>query len=315
MAQRINQAKEEDRRLPVDLTREFIIEKCEYFASTGVWPHKTVIDPESWLDNFTAGEQNHAIYLLNFFMYFPDIFVDEIFLSAIRALSRTMMTDVDSRETLKQKWQFFINSAVFTFITGEIPNPTDSGHLFARKARMLGIDESMIKTPEQVCELLRHGSSPPIIIVDDFVGSGNQFLTTWNRPYGIPGRSLCELSPISKEHFFLCPAFCTEKAISDISEQCVKLTINPGHIIPNEYSVFAPDSIVWPNQLKTTATDFLESTSKRAGIPDTNGVSPNDWRGFNKLGLTIALSNSIPDATLPLFYWEENGWRPLMRRV
>jgi len=315
MTQQINQNKEEDRSLPIDLTRDFIIEKCEYFASVGIWPPKNIIDPESWLDNFNRSEQNHAIYLLNFFMYFSDIFINEIFLSSMRTLSRSVMTDQDDCTTLKRNWQYFIDNAVFTFITGEIPNPSDSGHLFTRKARALGIQERMIKTPEQVCEMLRNDLASPIIIVDDFVGSGTQFLTTWNRQYGNPGRSLCELSPISKAQFYLCPAFCTARAIDEINAECPKLKINAGHIISNEYSVFAADSIVWPNQLKNNATDFLESASKRAGIPDTDGTAPNDWRGFNKLGLTIALANSIPDATLPLFYWEENGWRPLMRRV
>lgn len=307
--------RDEDRSLPVDLTRDFITEKCEYFANVGIWPLKSVLDPESWLSNFQRHELNHALYLLNSFMYFSNNLIDEIFLAAVRTLSRLLMTRDDNCRTLKEKWQSFIENAIVTYITGERPNPTDSGYQFARKARAMGIDQDMIKTPEQVCFTLQNGLNTPIIIVDDFIGSGSQFFATWNRQYGNPSRSLSELASVTSAPFYVCPAFCTEYALGRLKSECPKLTVNPGHLITNNYSALVDDSIVWPSQLKNTAVDFIQSVSARAGIPDTGGSTPEDWRGFAKLGLTIALESSVPDATLPLFYWEENGWHPLLRRT
>ncbi len=307
--------RDEDRSLPVDLTRDFIIEKCEYFASVGIWPLKSVLAPESWLSNFQQHELNHALYLLNSFMYFSDTLVDEIFAAAVRTLSRLLMTSDDSCSSLKAKWQSFIDSAIVTYTTGERPNPTDSGYQFARKARAMGIAEDRIKMPDQVCFALQNGLNAPVIIVDDFIGSGHQFFTSWDRQYGSPPRSLREMAAVTSAPFYVCPAFCTEYALGQLRSACPRLTINPGHLIAKSYSALADDSIVWPSHLRDTAVDFLRSASSRAGIPDTEGSTPEDWRGFAKLGLTIALEGSVPDATLPLFYWERNGWHPLLRRT
>ena len=41
-----------DTALPMDLTPESLIEKCEYFSSIGIWPSKVDLDPERWLGNF-----------------------------------------------------------------------------------------------------------------------------------------------------------------------------------------------------------------------------------------------------------------------
>ena len=295
-----------DLALPTDLTRDYLIGKCEYFSSIGIWPNKVVLDPERWLDNFLAEEVEHALYLLNAFMYFAPILVDQIFSASIRTVGRRMTRD---------QWKEFLGSVLVTLVTGEEPNVTDSGHLFARRARSLGIPEERIISPEQACDQIQRGFNGAVVFVDDLVGSGNQFIATWCRTYRTPYESFMALAPMSRAKFYYCPAFCTQFGLKQINRECPEVTVNPGIFIPDKYGALAPDSIVWPSRLKSTAEEFLRSASARAGIPDTGGTKPHDWRGFASLGLTIAFEKSVPDATLPITYWEENGWRPLMRRT
>ena len=295
-----------DLALPTDLTRDYLIGKCEYFSSIGIWPNKTVLDPEPWLDNFLAEEVEHAHYLLNSFMYFAPILVDQIFSASIRTIGRLMTRD---------QWEEFLGSVLVTLVTGEEPNVTDSGHLFARKARYLGIPEERIISPGQACDQIQRGFNGAVVFVDDLVGSGSQFIATWRRAYRTPYESFMALAPITRAKFYYCPAFCTQFGLNRINCNCPEVTVSPGIFIPDNYGALAPDSIVWPSRLKSTAEEFLRSASARAGIPDTGGTTPNDWRGFAALGLTIAFENSVPDATLPITYWEQNGWRPLMRRT
>jgi hypothetical protein len=108
------EGQDEDRSLPIDLTRDFIIDKCEYFASVNIWPLKSVLDPESWLSNFQPHEIDHALYLLNSFMFFSDNLIDEIFGASVRTLSRLLMTQDDDYGTLNAKWQSFISNAMVT---------------------------------------------------------------------------------------------------------------------------------------------------------------------------------------------------------
>lgn len=295
-----------DLALPVDLTREYVIGKCDYFASIGIWPTKVVLDPERWLTNFLDNELEHALYLLNAFAYYSSALMDQIFGTAIRTIARRM--------TLGQ-WHEFLDNLVVTIVTGEEPNVADSGHLFARKARSLGIPEERIINPDEASLLVQSGFDGPVVFVDDFVGSGHQFVKAWERPHTTPYDSFKALVPIFQAEFYYCPAFCTEFGLKRINAECPEVTVNPGIFIPAYYGALALNSVVWPSKLQNTAKEFIRSTSERAGIPDTNGQKPNDWRGFAGLGLTIAFEDSVPDATLPIIYWDQNGWRPLMRRT
>ena len=295
-----------DLALPTDLTRDYLIGKCEYFSSIGIWPNKAVLDPERWLGNFLDEELEHALYLLNAFMYFSPTLVDQVFSASIRTIGRRMSED---------QWKEFLDSVLVTLVTGEEPNVTDSGHVFARRARGLGVPEERIISPGEACAQIQRGFKGAVVFVDDLVGSGNQFIETWRRTYRTQYESFMELARFSSAKFYYCPAFCTQLGLKRINCACPEVVVSPGIFIPGNYGALASDSVVWPSRLKSTAEEFLRSASARAGIPDTGGSTPDDWRGFASLGLTIAFENSVPDATLPITYWDQNGWRPLMRRT
>ena len=87
---------------------------------------------------------------------------------------------------------------------------------------------------------------------------------------------------------------------------------NQIHLLSNRYSALASDSLLWPTHLLAGAKDFIKTVSSRVGIPDTEGGSPDDWQGYEKLGLVLAIRDTVPDATIPLIRWNSNGWHPLM---
>jgi hypothetical protein len=123
-----------------------------------------------------------------------------------------------------------------------------------------------------------------------------------------------KLAALARHRFFYCPLLCTELGMRRIGAECPGATLAPAHVVPPRYSAFAPDSVVWPAQLLLEGSAFIERYSAVAGVPDQPGAV-DDWRGFAGLGLTVAFSHSVPDATLPIFYWEKNGWTPLIRRT
>ena len=225
----------------------------------------------------------------------------------------------------RDQWTDFLGNVLVTLVTGEEPNVTDSGHIFARKARSLGIPQERIMGPEEALNQIQRGFDGAVVFVDDFVGSGSQFTKTWCRTFRTPYESFRALSSASQAKFYYCPAFCTQFGpafctqfgLNRIKCVCPEVTLNPGVLIPDNYGALDPHSIVWPSRnLRSTAeAHFLRSASARAGIPDTGGMKPDDWRGFASLGLTIAIEDSVPDATLPIIYWDKNDWRPLMRRT
>lgn len=205
-----------------------------------------------------------------------------------------------------------------TFPTDEDPNPTDSGYDFARRAREVGFAQEQIVPPSEAVGRLAAGSKPSsVVFVDDFVGTGSQFGGTWERNYATESsgsqsfRSLYGDWPFPA---YYVPLFCTELGRQALAVRCPDVALRPLHLLDERYSALNSKGIVWPDSLASSGPAFIEHWSDHAGIPDNGGKLPMDWRGFASLALTIAFGRFVPDATLPIFYWEENGWNPLIQR-
>jgi hypothetical protein len=294
-----------------------VLEACERLVDFHAWP-PAKIDGPGWLQNFSVDERPFALVLLSRFAFFADRLVDQLFRSAFQALCNVRIEPWTEFAIAQQAWRDFCDQALVTFVQGEHPNPSDSGWLFARKARQtLGIQESRLVEPSTALARIERGFAGPVIFVDDFVGSGNQFLETWLRKYLMPAGGRASFNDAVAAgvgaKFFYCNAICTEYGRGEIAKVAPSVVISTGNIMPARYSFVAPDSLMWPTGMTSDGIQFLETVSRRLGCVDSDG-GEDDWRGFHKLGLGLAFEHSVPDATLPLFYKEQGGWTPLVRR-
>lgn len=297
--------------------RAFVIDKCKSAVDFQLWPPEMEARIEPWLSNFLDHEQEHAQHLLGSFLFFSERMVKQLFVAAFHDLSSRVRKDGRSIVAERGAWRHFFDRVVITQVTDEIPSPADSGHIFARYARdAIGIDPGQIVSNEEALRILLVQKDRPVVFVDDFVGSGSQFISTWTRLHNVGTNlrvSFARLAASQPRGFYAyCPALCVSVGAKNIGESCPEVILSPGNFVSEKYSAIAPDSIIWPQHLLTGAYTFLEDASRRTGIPDSNG-DVGDWRGFHKQGLCLAFSHGTPDATLPIFSWTENGWHPLVR--
>ena len=291
-----------------------MLSKIQFLVDTSVWPGRDRIDPIGWLSNFTRAERPFALNMLNVFMYFNDSLTDALFRRSFHNLSTSVVHQPISHEDANEQWRKFLSSVCITYVEGEHPNPTDSGLLFARKARqVLTIDERQIFRPEDAVARCSGNPSIPLLLVDDFVGSGRQISETWRRPYQTTNGlvSYQELRQGGCRITYV-PLVSTTYGIGSAQKNCSGLSVSSAHVIDDQYSLTNPNSFLWPDSLKDGALEFIERASARAGIPNDHGF---EWKGFHCLGLALAFAHSVPDATLPLYYWERSGWKPLLRRT
>jgi hypothetical protein len=289
-----------------------VISKCEFFADVQVWPLHKDLNPELWLTNFQSHEREHALALLNSFLYFNAYQIKQLFNVGFQRLSCLLMRNGEPFINTQAAWRDFFDTCIITRVTGEAPSDTDSAFHFARMARqVLNVDEDRILSPESTLSSLLNKTPSAVIFVDDFVGSGEQFIKTWNREVNISGSlvSFSKIAAIIGSQFIYCPIICTEYGANRITASCPQAILSPTHFLGGEYSALTKDSILWPSHLKDSAVDFIRNASVRAGIPEP------DWKGFHALGLAIAFEHSVPDATLPFFYWNRNKWHPLILRT
>jgi hypothetical protein len=300
------------------VTKDLLLSKHRYFVNVQLWPLEAKLDVHGWLENFDSLEEPYAITLLNGFTYYSRLLTERLFFASIANLSQIVLPYKRSFLRARSDWRDFISQAYFVRVTGEQPSDTDSGYIFSRMARQeAGIPEERIVTPDAVIGQLLLDPSISVVFMDDFVGSGNQFITLWHRADNVPGRRATSFSALAKTlarpSFYYCPLVCTSHGLREIHLKCNSVHVCPTHLMDDRYNALSTDSIIWPSDAREAGQRFVAEASRRAGIRDEGG-GVNDWRGFHKLGLTIAFEHGPPDATLPLFYWEENGWRPLVRR-
>jgi hypothetical protein len=286
-------------------------EACEKLVDLHAWPAGK-LDVSGWMMNFTDEEKPIAAHLLGVFMYFSESLVDALFRSAFYDLCNLTRSSWQQRHLENRRWNSLIDNAIVTMVEGEQPNVSDSGFYFARKARqVLGVPEDQLMNTEDALARAYQGHTGPIIFVDDFVGSGEQFAKTWNRSY-TSGSFAALAAKRPSQLFAYCNAIMTETGAGQVRKIAPSIVLSTGNKFPPAYSLIAEDSLFWPPGLARSGIDFIQAASLRAGIPDNDG-GEDDWRGFKKQGLALAFQHSTPDATLPLFYWERN-WTPLVRR-
>lgn len=300
-----------------EVTKEVILQRCKFYMDVQLWPLHGKITPDLWLSNFTEAELPYAVQLLSFFLFMSEDIIDNLLVAAFQKLSREIVKSAATYEEGVRKWEDFCAAALITWIPGETPNFSDSGIMFVRKARqILGIQERNIVSPEEAIALINAGSTQPVVFFDDFVGSGEQCITAWSRRYPtLRDASFQDLATLQPSQFYYCPLICTKYGYDRICGNCSNLNLNPTHVIGESYNVLSPASGFWPAAMRDDAPEVIKAASLRAGLPDTGGAVVNDWQGFHCLGLAIGFWNGVPDATLPIFYWEQNGWKPLMRRT
>lgn len=288
-----------------------ILEVCEKLVDLHAWP-AAKLDVHGWMNNFHKDEKPLASHLLSVFMYFSESMVDALFRSAFHDVCNITQTSWKNRLVENRRWNTLIDNSIITIVEGEQPNATDSGFYFARKARqVLGIPDDQILSTNDAMRRLMQGHCGPVIFVDDFVGSGEQFLKTWNRAY--QGATFSQISAQRpNQNFVYCNAIMTKRGYDRLRREASSVILSSGNVLPENYSCVVEDSLFWPNGEASRGIEFIREVSARAGIPDTDG-GESDWRGFHKLGLALAFQHSTPDATLPIFYWEQN-WAPLVRR-
>lgn len=295
----------------------FCLECCEKLVSLHAWPFSKV-NVDQWIQNFDENERQFAFHMASQFIYLNDQLVDAQFYSAFQNLSNYLSVGWKPYGQARSDWNSFLASCLIVPVQGETPNPSDSGFLFARKARqILGIDEDQLVDLDEAICAMDANRNIPIIFVDDFVGSGEQFTRTiarLSRRTDVLGKSIAGLKQHRPDQkIYYCNVAMTEKGKERIERDCPWVGLSSGNILGEEYSWISTDGRMWPEAHRTDGIAFIEKYSKRLGYTDSNGRQ-NDWRGFHCLGLGLAFEHSTPDATLPFYFHEKNGWKPLVTR-
>lgn len=296
----------------IETLEQFVLGKCDSFTNMQVWPAGEKFRPQKWLKNFSNEEKEHALYLLNSFVFYNLEMCIALLKSCVSQLSNSIAAQ-NSLSGYSTMWDQYLADTLFIPSTGESRNVTDSGNLLAAYLRRdLLIPQYNILTVDQLYDSAyksQISGYKNVVFFDDFIGSGRQFITLWTEDFDKDAKLY---NPVGTQCVVLglkpyyCSLIGTTYGVRNIQDKCSEVELHCAHILPETVSPLHPKSIVWPAHLQESGPEFVLAASRKAGIAE------KDIKGFHNLGLALAFHFTIPDATLPIFRWQQNNWAPLM---
>jgi hypothetical protein len=180
--------------------------------------------------------------------------------------------------------------------------PSESGNVLCRYLNYdLEISSNQICQPSELGAI----TNKRVVIVDDFVGSGQQIIDFWNRPK-IAGQTLSSIASKNNLEVSYLTLVATAYGLSRIGKMTVGLSMLSCEILEDFYRVFNTPSLYLgrDNELRS-ARVYLEKLCRDRKM---------SLLGFHNLDFAVAFHHSIPDATLPMFYTKSSRWNPLIKR-
>lgn len=288
------------------------LERCKLFRSMQIWPIANELDYEGWLSNFKEADLYYAELILNFFMFFSKPMIKKLVGTAIGNAGYHL-------KNIYPSWtnEDFNANCWFSYVPGEELNPTDSGNLFLRYARDLGIPQDNILDFGNLLNSLKNQKGKVVILVDDFVGSGAQCSVAWNRTRLTDGTVLKDIVKANRHTVIYTPLIINDLGRNRILRECSGLFLYPVHYLDEKYDLFSPNCICWlnDNNLYQKGIEMITRKSQEIGIPMYNSNVTTHFRGFGNQGLAIAFEHGAPDAIPAFFYWKDKGWTPLIKKT
>lgn len=287
------------------------IERTRFFRTIQVYPTVEKLNVEGWLTNFSLAHQEVAARILDSFMYFDRRLTQRFLYEGITKALKHL-------QGLNPHMPFdeIMCRCIFSSVPGGRSNPTDSGNYMLRLARAHAhIPQAQIVAFEMLAGAI---SSQPlaVILLDDFLGSGDQFYSAWNFSDMVnEERCLQEIASSVSTSFIFVPLVANGAGVGYLQRECTDVTVIATHILGPEYDIFSPMAACWRGDttLHQAGTSLLIEHSKALGHKVAEGEAGLEARGYKEQGLLLAFEHHIPDAVPPIFFWKEN-WTPLLNK-
>ncbi|MCR5574211.1 MAG: hypothetical protein K6F78_05255 [Bacteroidaceae bacterium] len=288
-----------------------LLPKFKFYQDIRLWPKDSDFDYEGWLDNFSRDEQEIAQKILDFFVYFPDDIIDQMFRTVV-GRAGYFFKKYDST------WnnESFHNNCWYSYVPGEVQNISDSGYIYTRKVReILGVPQERLKDFDKLVLFLNAATTPQnVILTDDFVGTGHQCNMAWNNNLFTNLPTLKQIVKSKGHRVIYVPLIVNERGKNCIEGLCEGLKLGYAYHMGLEWNLFVPDCLCWKGDmgLFNASVALIKEKSKSIGIKDDNSVC--SVRGYGGQGLALGFSHGIPDACPGFFFKEADNWVPLKKK-
>ena len=289
-----------------------VMSKCEILKRAGLWPPEPKLRPRAWLKNFDNSDAHIAAFLLDKFTFYNKALTDALLVAAYNSIGDGMTKGPSAPSGMDLVAS--ISSAVLTPVRGETPNPTDSGYFLCRSARqLLHLSDSFILESDAALNHAYTGNT--VIFIDDFVGSGDQFVSTW-KMVDKQGRSFADAHSKTNFTAIYVTLITTDFGLAHINNCAPSVAVCATHILERKSTI---EGVMHSNpSWKNPILKFLAKYTPCLTPTEPYIANNTSYRmfGYKNRGLMFGFEHSIPDATLPIFWSPgHDNWEPLIERT
>ena len=282
---------------------ESVLSKCAALKESGIWAPEPHVRPEAWLNNFSDPlDRLLAAVVLDNFIFYSDRASARLLANAYHRLEDDALL---GRLRTPSGTRIDVDALFFSPVEGEHPRPTDSGNTVCKRLRdTLELPDERFLNPATALEQARAGRT--IVFVDDIVGSGQQLMTTWKRPYrSDPPLSFEEAYAAQPFAAFCLAIVATETALSNIATDASPISVVATHVLDASYSIerleapaITPPIPDFPAALQA----FLARHASTLTLDHFLQTGRQPLYGFHDLGLLFAIQGGVPDCTVPIVW-------------
>ncbi len=284
------------------------------------WTELDREDVEHWLGNFrtnTLYEQYLACRLLANIIYFSKKDISFALREGIFNLlvyKQVLETQIASNfgqslQAINNIFKEEMSKTCFIplLATG---SPHESGNYITR---ILVQDDIILQEQSNFIDTVIHYHNTKkfmhLVIVDDCIGSGDQFRQFWetaevtDNDKTISLEKFCVSKNIDISYLTLIGY---KNSVEMLRNEYKSIKIYCVRLLTNEQRVFNTNSYVWlDDEEMLRAKKFFKEVTEEQGI---------DLYGYNNLDFALIMDQTIPDWSLPMFWNETPRWKLLKRR-
>ncbi|CAI4152343.1 conserved hypothetical protein [Alteromonas macleodii] len=296
-------------KLPVNSEnfKEIVLEKIRTYCDTNIWPFEYDYFA-AWLNNFDCPiEEYLALQMLDNLIVRSNEMARSSYSRLINCEILSLLNERKVVENLSiWKWKERLKSGalngIIRFCPVKLKNDQgeSGGVIYRLMSQQLNTDRyafSKAQNPPRV-----------IILVDDFIGSGDQF-KDFAKEFNLSEK-------LEKSIVIYCPLIAFEDGIIEVSKEFENLVILPCEkIYRNDGFFFGEDNDSFKNDQQNThkeVKDFFFNMKEKYGKDISN------WFGYKDAALPLAFEWGCPNQTPAVLYMDyskqRKGWNKLFSR-
>lgn len=286
----------------------------DFLMHTRQWSNITPLEYKHWLANFDSipDGQYIACRLLNHMLYYSERDVVKLILDSIDSIfSQEIVLPLQLEKnfsSLPSENEFAISEAIKRTLIVPISlynDPGDSGPYIMR------IIHNKFKPVIPSCHVFNmlysmNTQYDRLIIVDDFIGSGDQFSEFWEEAEIKDGKLLrnwCNENGIKTYYLSLIGY---KKSVMTLQNKYQDVIFICAEELLDTHRVFEQAGFCW--------SDIDELNSVREQLTEELKKYGILLMGYKGMDFAVSTHDTMPDWSLPLFHKNINGWKMLVER-